>query len=156
MLLRYPRGVGRSRSSLPPRLFDNVAALRRRLTTQMDGSLSVFQELELSLPQAMAVMQLAERGPMSFSQLEKAVGRSQAATSHMVEQLEQRGLVERHQDPDDKRRRVVVIAPDGRRAVGRIEQVRRAALETVFGGVPGPVLARFDRALREVLEALEG
>ena len=156
MLLRYPPGVARARSSpVPPRLFDNVARLRRRLTTEMDGSLSVLLELELSLAQAMALLVLAERGPMTMSSLQGAVGRSQAATSHLVEQLEKRGLVDRQIDPEDRRRRHVSIAPPGRKAVARVEQVRRAAVDTVLGQVPKSVLARFDAALADVLDALE-
>lgn len=121
----------------------------------MDGSLSVLLELDLSLAQAMALLVLAERGPMTMSALQGAVGRSQAATSHLVEQLEKRSLVARQTDPEDRRRRHVSIAPLGRDAVGRVEQVRRAAVDTVFGQVPKPVLARFDAALAEVLDALE-
>lgn len=148
--------AGRTRTSVVPgRLFDNVARLRRRLTTEMDGSLSVLLELDLSLAQAMALLVLAERGPMTVSALQAAVGRSQAATSHLVEQLEKRSLVTRQTDPDDRRRRHVSIAPAGREAVARVEQVRRAAVDTVLGQVPKVVLARFDAALTEVLEALE-
>lgn len=146
--------MARPRSALPPDLFEHLAVLRRLLTTQMDGSLAVFQELDLSLTQAMAVVHLAERGPMTFPQLQEAVARSQAATSHLVEQLEQRGLVHRRTDPDDRRRRTVVIAAAGRRAVERIEQVRRSAMASVLSRVPKPVLERFDRSLREVIEAL--
>lgn len=152
--LRYPpRVVTRQ---VPARLFDNVTRLRQRLSTEMDGSLAVLLELELSLSQALSLLMLAERGPMSISALQAGVGRSQAATSHLVEQLEKRGLVTRETDPEDRRRRVVQIAPEGRRAVGRVEEVRHAAIETVLGKVPRAVLARFDQALQDVLDALEG
>ncbi len=146
----YCLGVG-----LPAELFARVAELRRRLTTDMHGSLGVIQALDLTLAQAMALMQLAERGPMTVSALQQATGRSQAATSHLVEQLEQRGLVRRTVDPQDRRRRRVELAGPGRKAVGKVEAVRRAALQSVLGRVPTPVLNRLDDALRDVLSALD-
>lgn len=121
----------------------------------MDGGLGMIQKLELTMAQAMALSQLAERGPMTFAQLQKAASRSQAATSHLVEQLEQRGLVQRKPDPSDGRRRLVELAPGGRRAMERIEQMRRGAMESVFRRLPPELLARFDEVLGEVLSALE-
>ncbi|MEM6994606.1 MAG: MarR family transcriptional regulator [Myxococcota bacterium] len=140
---------------LPEALFGRLAELRRRLTTGMHGSLGVIQDLDLTLAQAMALTQLSERGPLTVSALQTAAGRSQAATSHLVEQLEQRRLVQRRVDPEDRRRRVVQLAPGGRNAVAKIEAVRRAALESVLGEVPPPVLRRLDDALRDVLASLD-
>jgi DNA-binding MarR family transcriptional regulator len=87
-------------------------------------------------------------------QLQLGVGRSQAATSHLVEQLEQRGLVRRKPDPADRRRRVVELTKKGRAAMRRIEQLRRAALETALAPVPAEVLERYDAVMQEMLAAL--
>ena len=153
--MRYALAVAR-RAPLPRRLFDNITRLRRRLTSEMDGGLAVLMELELSLAQAMALLNLHERGPMTVGALQATIGRSQAATSHLVEQLAQRELVVRTADPEDRRRRLVEASEAGHETVRRIEAVRQRAVDRVFGKVPPAVLARFDAALADLLDALEG
>ncbi len=141
-------------TTLPDGMFDRVAEFRRFITDGMQGGLGAIQELDLTLTQALAVFQLSERGPMGVTSLQQAIGRSQAATSHLVEQMEQRGLVRRRSDPSDRRRKVVDLTAKGRAAVGRIESLRRQALESTLAEVPPDVLRRFDAVLTEILEAL--
>ena len=141
-------------AELPQGFFERVNALRVLLTAGMQRGLGAIAELDLTLAQAMAVFWMAERGAMSIGALQAAIGRSQAATSHLVEQLERRSLVRRRLDPDDRRRRLVELAPKGRASVRKIEALRRAALADVLTPVPQATLDRFDAALAEVLDAL--
>ncbi len=141
-------------TKLPDGMFERIAEFRRFITDGMQGGLGVIQELDMTLAQALAVFQLSDRGPMGVSALQAAIGRSQAATSHLVEQLEQRGIVRRRADASDRRRRVVDLTGKGRSAVAKIESVRRQGLEATLGRLPPPLLQRFDELLAEVLDAL--
>jgi len=141
-------------TKLPDGMFERVAEFRRFITDGMQGGLGVIQELDMTLAQALAVFQLSDRGPMGVTALQTAIGRSQAATSHLVEQLERRGIVRRRADASDRRRRVVDLTSKGRSAVAKIESVRRQGLEVTLGRLPPPLLQRFDEVLGEVLDAL--
>jgi DNA-binding MarR family transcriptional regulator len=142
-------------AELPQGFFERFNALRVFLTAGMQRGLGAIAEQDLTLAQAMAVFWLAEHGAMSIGQLQAAIGRSQAATSHLVEQLERRSLVRRRLDPNDRRRRLVELAAKGRTSLRKIEALRRTALADVFEPVPQPTLDRFDAALAEVLDAIQ-
>jgi DNA-binding MarR family transcriptional regulator len=141
-------------AELPPGFLERVAEFRVLVTTSMQSGLGAIAELDLTLAQAMAVFRLAEQGPMSVGALQTAIGRSQAATSHLVEQLERRALLRRRADPADRRRRVLDLAPKGRAAVRKIEALRRAALADALRPVPAATMGRFDAALADILAAL--
>ena len=142
-------------AELPDGFFERIAEFRVLLTIGMQQrGLGAIAELDLTLAQAMAMFRIAEQGPMTVGAVQTAIGRSQAATSHLVEQLERRGLLRRREDPEDRRRRMVELAPKGRTALRRIESLRRAALVEVLRPVPAPTIERFDAALAEVLAAL--
>jgi DNA-binding MarR family transcriptional regulator len=141
-------------SALPEGFFERVAELRAFITAGMQGGLGVIQDLELTMSQALALFHLADHGRLSVGDLQAAIGRSQAATSHLVDQLTQRSLVRRRTDPSDRRRRVVELAPRGRAAMRKIEAMRRTALERALAPVPSDVIERYDAAMAEVLGAL--
>jgi DNA-binding MarR family transcriptional regulator len=139
---------------LPAGFFERIDEFRVFVTTSMQRGLGAIEELDLTLAQAMALFRLAEQGPMSVGELQAAIGRSQAATSHLVEQLERRELVRRREDATDRRRRVIELGPKGRAALRKIDTLRRAALADVLRTVPAATIERFDAAMAEVLAAL--
>jgi len=62
-----------------------------------------------------AVLQhLALSGPVTVGELCDHLDRTQSVVSDIVAHLEQKGLVERQEDPDDRRRRLVWLSPFGR------------------------------------------
>jgi DNA-binding MarR family transcriptional regulator len=64
----------------------------------------------------------------------------------VIDELEQAGLAERRQHPDDRRKRAVHLTPRGRRTLQRARDVARQTAQEVF--------APLDEEERETLRVL--
>ena len=95
-----------------------------------------------------------------------ALGYDRGQLVGLLDELEQRGLVERRRDPDDRRRHTVSLTADGRQALGRLralagkleddflaglDEDERAQLYALLRQLAGKHLPRCDFAPREVV-----
>ena len=71
-----------------------------------------------------ALLQLTS-GPLSLSGLAEAVSVDAPYATLIVDTLEERGLVERHADPGDRRRKLVELTPAGKEATEGLLQILR-------------------------------
>lgn len=89
---------------------------------------------------------LAEHGPASQAGLGRRLWLDRSDMHAIVSHLEASGLIQRADDPEDQRRKMVSITATGRRALKRLQRRIRAAQDQL--------LARLDRREREQLMAL--
>lgn len=61
--------------------------------------------------------------PMTLGQLAEANGIDAPYTTLIVDKLESHGLVERRPHPDDKRRKLVTLTPEGHRAIATADDI---------------------------------
>ena len=86
-------------------------ALWRELVIGFAGQLG---ELRLGFTQLAALYVLADGSTMTVGELADAIGRSPSATSRLVDGLVRRRLVERQQEPEDRRQRTLRLTQRGR------------------------------------------
>ena len=77
----------------------------------------------LSAASAAALEHLALAGPVTVGELCGHLDRSQSVVSDIIAHLEVDGLVERQDDPADRRRRLVWLSPAGRELLARDRDV---------------------------------
>lgn len=71
-----------------------------------------------------ALLRLLE-GPLSLSGLAEAVRVDPPYATLIVDTLEERGLVQRRPDPEDRRRKLVAVTPEGQEAAQRLRRIMR-------------------------------
>jgi len=62
----------------------------------------------------LAMLSEAPKRTMRMTALAQLTTATLPRLSHVVKRLEDRGLIERHRDPDDKRRLLIALTPSGR------------------------------------------
>ena len=107
-------------------LSERLVELMERMSFQMrPRSLGTWQDLELTMPQARTMFLLHRRGPTRMGVLSEHQGCGLPSATSMVDRLVRKGLVERVQDPSDRRVVACQLTDEGRKAVERFWQVSR-------------------------------
>lgn len=81
--------------------------------------ITVWGDQGLSLPQLRLLFVLAHGGPATINQIAERLHSGQSAASLLVDRLVQTHLVERSDDPADRRRAIVRLSAEGEALMGR-------------------------------------
>lgn len=73
-----------------------------------------------------------------------------AATGKLVDRLEKRGLVRRHDDPDDRRTNLLSVTADARDLLERLESIGEGLQEEVLQDLTEVERQRLQRSLRKI------
>jgi DNA-binding MarR family transcriptional regulator len=103
-----------------------------------------------------AVLRAIDAGlPVSQGEIARAMGVDRTTMVALIDDLQLKGLVQRRQDPDDRRKNVVELTDAGRdtvrQAAGVVEQAERDFLAPLSAGEA----AQFKKALRALLSEAE-
>lgn len=105
--------------------------LRLLRSRSMDDFLVSVREQGLSMAQIGPLMHLSRLGASGVSGMAEHLGVSSAAASQMLERLVQSGLVDRSEDPQDRRAKQVLLTARGREIVARVSEARARSLRTL-------------------------
>ena len=97
---------------------------------------------------------VGREGPSAVSDVAAALGLTLPAASMLTRELEDAGLIERREDPADRRRTVVAVDPSTGRAVADWLQARDAPLERALASLDERERAAFLKGLRALGDAL--
>jgi DNA-binding MarR family transcriptional regulator len=136
----------------PTSVSDLFWAVARRLRHASRESLAPW---EVTPSQLRALGTLMRHGPVRPSALAKHLGIAPRSATEVVDALEERGLVRRETDPDDRRATLVLVTDHGEEVGRAIRAARAAEADRVFAGLDDDDQADFERLLRLVLAATD-
>ena len=128
--------------------------LVNRVSHRGGAALAIMGEAQVTLTQVMLMTRLDEGGALSVSQLAEGLNLSRPAASQAIERLVRLGLITRIEDPEDRRRKIVSLGPDGARLLGRLVDARTAEYSAALNRAPAALQAKLAAILVEVLESL--
>ncbi|HEY1563597.1 MAG TPA: MarR family transcriptional regulator [Gaiellaceae bacterium] len=137
----------KTKARLPAELVASSLFLLKRLGfAAKQRSLDAYEQFGLSPYHHAILTLLAEGMPETQAAIADALGYDRGTLVGLLDELEERKLVERRRDPDDRRRHIVRLTPEGKRTLGRLRALA-TRLEDEF-------LAPLDAEQRETLHAL--
>jgi MarR family transcriptional regulator, lower aerobic nicotinate degradation pathway regulator len=137
----------KSAPRLPAELVASSVFLLKRLGfAAKQRALDEYEQTGLG-PYHHAVLTLLDEGvPETQAAIADSLGYDRGTLVGLLDELEERGLVERKRDPEDRRRHVVRLTADGKRTLGQLRALS-TRLEDEF-------LAPLDAEQRATLHAL--
>ena len=107
----------------------------------------------LSLVHVNVLAVLDVDGPLPMRALAETLDVSQASATGIVDRMEQRGLVERHRDDEDRRVVRVALTADGRRLIDGMAAERRGHLAKILDTLTDAELEGFLHGARALNRA---
>ncbi len=139
----------------------NEAAIRRVLAAFeqfqawiMKVHAPTFVELNLTLAQLRTVYLLAATGPMRMSELATRLGSAPSTASGVVDGLVSLGLLQRHEDPADRRQVLVQITAAAGARLEDFHELSRSRLTELLRHITEPdELAAIEHAINLLTDA---
>jgi MarR family transcriptional regulator, 2-MHQ and catechol-resistance regulon repressor len=144
-MLNYPRGLKVDSSGLHLWLivwktFDSLREHAQRHIHSLGLGLSDFGVLEV----------LLHKGPLPVNTLGASIRLTSGSLTAAVDRLEQKGLVERRDHPEDRRARVVHLTKAGRNLIECAFADHEAAMERATSGLTAAEKARAIEVLKKL------
>jgi DNA-binding MarR family transcriptional regulator len=136
------------RNELLDELFAHSPAAAMRYLRHWQGG-------ALSLVHLNVLTVLDADGPMPMGHLADALDVSQASATGIVDRMEQRGLISRQRDPDDRRVTRVALTDEGRGVISGLASERREKLSKLLDELSDDELEGFLRGARAMRLARE-
>lgn len=112
---------------------------------------NLWESAGLTLAQ-LAVLRELRKGPHSASGLARAVGRSSASVTRLLDRLEERGTVSRHRGAGDRRSVQVRLEKEGHDALGEIRVLSDSAVAAAIERMTQTEREGLERSLRLLVE----
>ena len=91
-----------------------------------------------------------DRVPLSQQEVARRLGVDRTTMVALIDDLENKGLVERRQDPDDRRKNVVVLTDAGRTTLRQATAATRKAERRFLGSLSDDESAALKKALQAI------
>lgn len=128
------------------------AGLEGLLGRVIGDFMTFMRQAGLSIPQTHALMYVYHSGGCQLSDVGALAGTSKAAASQLVERLVQQGLLERSEDPTDRRAKLVQLTPKGHQFVRQGIMANRCLMQ-LLASLPPEQLRTVHEALGYLAQA---
>lgn len=136
-------------------LAELLGTLNTELTGQSMGAiLQILQQANLSMPRLVALFHLQRSGSATISELSEQLNLALATTSQIIDQMVQSGLVERREDSNDRRQKLVTLTTSGHAMIAQVRQARSSEIAQRLAGLPPELTTRLTELLTELVVAL--
>jgi MarR family transcriptional regulator for hemolysin len=108
----------------PLKVSERIAVGKALWRELVIGFAAQLGELRLGFTQLAALYSVADGGTTTIADLAESLHRSPSATSRLVDGLVRRHLLERREEPDDRRVRTIWLTERGRALVAAIDRAR--------------------------------
>ncbi len=125
-------------------LLDTVPSVMRFIRSQMRSH----RALELTVPQFRSLVFIERTDGASLGEVAENLGLTPPSACTHVDVLESRGMVTRESSPEDRRRLVLKITPEGRQAVAQSRAATQKSLSAMLSGLDAHGMATITRAMR--------
>lgn len=131
---------------------DAVLAASRVLVAVSAQSMARLDDVVTPIQMRTLVI-LASRGPLRATELATALDVHPSNATRVCGKLVATGLLDRRENPDDRRTLVLSLRPKGKRVVAAIGRRRASAVAKVLGSVPVDRRAQVAAAMQEFARA---
>jgi DNA-binding MarR family transcriptional regulator len=129
-------------------IFEITEAYRDISRALWRSTASVWTELDLSMAQLKTLVILHNTAALTIGQVAEALCVGLPTASHLVDRLVQAQLAVRAEDPDDRRRTLAYLAPQGKELAERLHQGSRDQLRRWLALLDDATLAELLPGLR--------
>lgn len=107
-------------------LIEEIIQAQKTIFLEMHAaSAPLWLELDLTIAQVKALFTLGTHGPITVGRAARELGIGKPSASILIDRLVHVGLVDRQEDPDDRRRAIIRLTPQGEDLVAQLWQGRR-------------------------------
>ena len=111
---------------LPEELVASATFLLKRLGfAAKERAMAAYEETGLHPYHHAVLLVLGEGSRETQGEIADALGYDRGQLVGLLDELEERGFVERRRDPNDRRRHLVRLTPDGKKMLGRLRSLAR-------------------------------
>jgi MarR family transcriptional regulator, lower aerobic nicotinate degradation pathway regulator len=147
--IRYPRGMNEVTIGIKERrLLIGLHLASRRVASEIEAALAPYG---MRLRAFMVLGMLDEFGELSQQAIGARLGVDRTTMVGIVDELEQRGLVERNRRPEDRRQYALRITDTGKALRTQMEDAADEAEERLLAGLPRTTKVALRRALAHLM-----
>ena len=139
-------------NDLLDRFVDAIEYLNRQLHR---ANLQEWQIMDMSIPQVKALMLLEGVGPMRMGTIAGHLGSTLSASTNIIDRLVEKGLVERHSDPRDRRVVLCKSTDRGRQAIAQFWHIGRERILPIAEAMNQQQLAGAVHVLEGLRDTIE-
>lgn len=111
--------------------------------------------LELTREQLRVIFLLSFKGRVSPGEVAESFGVPKANVTSVIDRLVGRGLVNRQENPDDRRSYILSLTEEGRSQVERLREIGTARIKRVLERMPDEALASLRTGLESLITVLK-